>query len=171
MKTIETNEAKSFPLKFSKLILWLSVGIFALCGAGIVVTVFRIVRNGGLHGFTDYLKFPFLILVCVFCIVLMICLLVKSQYVVNETHLTTQFGFIKSKFPLKDFTAMELDRDEHKLIVYSGENYMVIKVCAEWQDDFASELLKKNPDVQFSYTLTSASGDEPKNDEPKDDNK
>ena len=79
--------------------------------------------------------------VACFILALMISLLVKSQYVVDETQLTTQFGFIKSKFPLKDFTSMELDRDEHKLIVYSGESYMVIKVCAEWQDDFASVFL------------------------------
>ena len=169
MKTIETNEAKSFPLKFSKLILWLSVGIFALCGAGIVVTVFRIVRNGGLHGFTDFLKFPFLILVCVFCIALMVSLLVKSQYTVDETNLTTQFGFIKSKYALKDFTSIELDREEHKLVVYSGESFMVMKVCAEWQDEFASELMKKNPDIEFSYTLTTVNGEEPKDNEPKDD--
>jgi hypothetical protein len=102
---------------------------------------------------------------------LVIGLLVKSQYTVDNTHFTTQFGFIKSKYALKDFTSMELDRDEHKLTVYSGESYMVIKTSPDWQEDLASEILKNNPDVEYTYTLTSASDEDKKNGTPTDNDK
>ena len=171
MKTSENNEVKNFPLKFSKLIIALCIGIFVLCSAGIGVTIFRIVKNGGLHGFTDFLKYPFLILVCIFCVVLIAALLVKSQYTVDKTHFSTQFGFIKSKFPLKDFTSMELDRDEHKLTMYSGESYMVIKVSPDWQEDLASEILRNNPDVEYTYTLTSVGDGDKTNEKPNDNDK
>ena len=64
MKENSAMETKSFPIKFSKKILFSCIGVFLLCGAGIAVTVLRIIKNKGLHDFTDILKFPFLIAVC-----------------------------------------------------------------------------------------------------------
>ncbi len=171
MKNNLSSEAKCFPIKFNKKILLLCIGVFLLCTAGIVVTVFRIVKNGGLHGFTDFLKFPFLIAVCVFCIVLIACLLAKSQYIVDNGYIVTQFGFVKSKYALKEITSISLDRTEHKLTVNAGESFMVLSVSPDWQEDFATAIIKANPDIEFSYTLTEVPKDGENKDEPKDNEK
>ena len=153
MKNQTNNETKRFRVKFSVKILILCALIVALSVGGIAVTVFRILNNHGIHGFLDVLKFPLLIAICLFCIALVISLLIKSEYTVEKDKFTTRFGFIKSKFPLDKITAIELDRDEHKLTVRYAEEFSVLGVGAEWQENFASAIIKANPEIEYSYTL------------------
>ncbi len=168
MKNQSTQNNRRFRFKFSAKIIVLCVLVLLLSLAGIALTIYRIYNNGGIHGFLDVLKFPLLIAVCIFCIVVVVSLLIRSEYLVNQEFFTTKFGFIKTKFPLKSITQIELERDEHKLIVRCGEEFSVISVMAEWQEDFASALIKANPDIDYSYTLPQASGENEKKDqEPK----
>lgn len=167
MKKQPSSEAKYFPFKFKRCILLLCIAVIALSLGGIALTAWRIVQNGGIHGFNDVLKFPFLIAVCMLCIVLVVSLLIKSQYIVDNENFTTQFGFIKSKYPIKDFTSIELDRSENKLTMYAGEAFMVVSVSPVWQDEFASYLLKINPNIEFSYTLTEVKAKDKPNDKKK----
>ncbi len=153
MKTNQNNEIKRFRVKFNLKILLLCALIVLLCLGGIAVTVYRIYANRGIHGFTDFLKFPLLIAICLFCIVLVASLLIKSEYTVEKDKFTTRFGFIKTKFPLDGITAIELDRDEHKLVVRYKEEFSVLGVGSEWQEDFASAIIKANPEIEYSYTL------------------
>ncbi len=169
MKRKTSLQIKRFRFKFSPKIVVLCILTLLLCLAGIATTVYRIVKNDGIHGFTDFLKFPLLIAVCVFCIVLVVSLLIKSEYTVEKEAFTTKFGFIKTKFPLKTITEIELDRDEHKLTVRCGEEFSVLSVSPEWQEDFASELIKANPDIEYSYTLPQAKPEDKKDDEEKKD--
>ena len=81
------------------MLIVLSIAVFVLCLSGMAVSIYRIVKFG-VNGFTEGLKSPLLIAICIFCIVLMISVLAKSQYIVDEQYYTTQFGFIKSKFPI-----------------------------------------------------------------------
>jgi len=144
-----------FKIKFTKLIIALSIAVFALCIVGVGLSVWRIYRFG-IHGFTDVIKYPFLIAVCVFCIVLMICVLAKSQYVVSGNELITQYGFIKSKFPVKDISSLTLDIQTQKLTVSFGEQFMVMSVNPDWQEKLVRALLAINPDIEYSFTLSDA---------------
>lgn len=155
MKKIENKkETASFRYHFSKPILACAIAVFALCIAGIVLTVYRMVKNG-VHGFNDVLKFPFLLLICVFCIVLVISILIKSQYVLDDTHFIVQFGFIKNKYPIKDITSVILNSDTKKTTVYLGEeNFLVLSIPESLNDDFSKAIRKFNPDVEYSFTLS-----------------
>ena len=88
----------------------------------------------------------------------MISLLIKSQYIVDETHFTTQFGFIKSKTEIKTITSMVFDTDTHKLTVYMGEEYYVLAISREWNEDLAQALLAVNPQIDYSFTLAETDG-------------
>lgn len=143
----------TFKIKFPKHILWLCVAVFALCGVGIALSVWRIVKYG-IHGFNDVIKYPFLIAVCLFCIVLMISLLVKSQYIVNGKDMITQYGFIKSRFAVKDITAIVYDTDSKKLTLKSGEEYAVVSVDPDWNEQLVRELRDINPNIDYSFTLS-----------------
>jgi len=108
------------------------------------------------------LQSPLLIAISLFCIVIIIALLVKSQYIVDDTHYTTQFGFVISRFPIKDITALVLDMDTKKLTVYMGEQFSVLSLSPEWNDEFIAALRAVNPDIEFSFTLADKEKDEPK---------
>ncbi len=150
---MEQKKKRYFKYKFTKTMLALAVGAIVLCLAGLCISVYRLATYG-VHGFSEALQSPLLILICLFCIALIVSILLKSQYVVDETYYTTQFGFIKSRFLIKDVTSMVLDSDTKKLTVYVGEEYSVLSLSPEWTDDFIKAIQDVKPDIEFSFTLT-----------------
>ena len=154
MKNANQQPAETFRYKLTPILLLLCALVLLLCVAGIVVTVYRMIINGGILSPTDLLKYPFLIAVCLFCIAIIIALLIKSQYLVTKDELITQFGFIKTKYPVKDITELEHDRDTHKLTVKFGEQFCVMSCASDWADDFVRAILQANPNIEYSYTLT-----------------
>ena len=151
-KNTQPKKAKYFKYHFTKTLIALIFLVLALCTAGIAVSIYRISKFG-IAEWTDALKSPLLIAACLFCIATVLGILIKSQYVIDETHYTTQFGFIKSKFPIKDITRLELNTDTHKLIVFIGEEFSVLSLSPVWNDEFIAALREVNPDMEFTFTL------------------
>lgn len=149
-------QRKNFPYKFSPVLLLLCGLVLLLCMAGIAVSVYRMIANGGIFTFYDFLKYPFLILICVFCIVLIVALLIKSQYSLIGTELITQFGLIKTKYDVLKITELTHDRERSKLQINFGEEFFILLLNSAWEDDFVHELIKLNPNANYSYSLTSA---------------
>lgn len=127
-----------------------------LCVAGLIISVYRL-SNQGIDQFLDALQSPLLIAICVFAIVFIICVLAKSQYVVTDKHYISQFGFIKSRFLIKQVTKIELDSDTKKLTVFVGEEYMVLSIVPEQNDDFVQAMREANKNIEFTFTLATAS--------------
>ncbi len=123
-----------------------------MCAVGIGLSVYRIITFG-IHGFTDTLQSPFLIAICLFCIALVMAILIKSQYVVNDTHYIVQYGFIKSKFAIKDITSLELNTTTKKLTIFVGEQYSVLTLNEKWQDEFIAAVRAVKPEIDFTFTL------------------
>ncbi len=144
---------KIFKFRFTPLMIALACAVLVLCTLGIALSVWRLVKNG-IQEFGDVLKSPFLILICLFGIAIVIGVLVRSRYLVTKEHFITQFGFIKSKFPIQDFTAVILNTDLQKLTVYMGEAYFVTSINPEWNNDLVQALRDVKPDIEFSFTLT-----------------
>ncbi len=145
--------AKKFKIKFSPLIIGLCIAIYALCIVGAVLSVWRIIRFG-VHNFSDALQSPFLIAVCVFCIVLVTSILLSSEYVVDDTYFISKYGFIKSKFLIKDITAIVFDTDAQKPTVYFGEQFIVVTTLQSCNEALIRALLTVNPDIDYSFTLS-----------------
>ncbi len=153
-KQTPSNPTQVFKFPFTKMMIVLAIAVLLLSVVGIGFSVYRICEFG-IDGFTEALKSPLLILVSAFCIVLVVALLVKSQYFVSDTHYGTQFGLIKASFPLKEVTAIELNTDTSKLTVYVGENFSVLTLSPVWRDDFIAAMRKSNPNIDFTFTLDS----------------
>ncbi len=163
MKKKEKQQFKKFPYKLSPIMWILAFGVIALCLAGIVISVYRIVKFG-LAQTTDYLQSPLIIAVSLFGIAVVVGILCKSEYAVGKDTFYTRFGFIKSSFPIKEVTSMILDTDEKKLTVYFGEQFMVLSMNPSWNDDFIQAMREANPEIEFSFTLAE---NKPKNDAEK----
>ena len=147
------QEAKNFKFRFTPLMIILAIAVFILCAAGIVLSGWRI-HNQGIHGFNDALKSPLLIAICVFGIVVVAALLIRSQYVITEKELIVQFGIIKNKFNVAEFTSILLDTDTQKLTIYMGEAFFVVTTNPMWNNDFVQALREVKPEIEFSFTLT-----------------
>ena len=105
----ETNH-KTFPLKKSRSIILLSAGALALSVIGIALSSYRLYQSG-VHSFYDFLKYPFLIAVCLFAVAVTLGLFIHCEYRVSKTELITCYGFIKSRLPLSQITAVTSDTD------------------------------------------------------------
>ena len=151
MKRLENP--KTFRITFHTTIYLLCVAAYLLCAAGIALSIVRIVKYG-VEGFSDILRYPFLIGVCTLCIVLITGVLVKSQYAVENDVLITQFGLIKSKYPIKDITSLLYDPQLKKMTVYFGEAFMTLTVSPEWQERFTRAILDVKSDIDYSFTLS-----------------
>ena len=152
-KNFNKQETKRFPFRFSKTLIILSILALALCALGIAVSVFRIVKYG-VDGIYDVIRYPFLIVICVFAILLVVSLLVKSEYVISEKFLHSNFGFIRSKVALKDITAVSVDLQEENISVYTGEPFFVMLLKKEQAQAFSSAIIQANPDIDLSFSLT-----------------
>ena len=159
MKNVNQTKNSCFKYKFTTTMLILLIVALALCAAGLAVSIFRI-YNEGVHRFLDALQSPLLIAICVFAIAFIISVLVKSQYVVTDKHYISQFGFVKSRFLIKQVTKIELDSDTKKLTVFVGEQYMVLSIAPEQNDAFVQAMRKVNKNIDFSFTLATKSQDE-----------
>ena len=151
-KKQEQQNTRRFRIRFSPVIILLCVAVLLLCFLGIGVSVWRIIHFG-IKGFNDVLKYPFLIAVCLFCIVIVVSLLIRSEYVATEKQFVIRFGIIKSKYEISDITSLLYDRDLKKLSVYFGEAYITVSVAAEWNEDLVRALLAVNPNIDYGFTL------------------
>ena len=151
-KNNQPFQTKYFKYKLTPLMTVLAIAVIVLCGAGIGVSIYRIIVEGGIHGVSDALRSPLLILVCLFCIAIVLGIFIKSQYVVTDKYYITQFGFIKSKFLIKDITSVVLNMDNNKLTVYVGNEYSVLSMNPEWNEAFVQALREVNPRIDYSFT-------------------
>lgn len=145
-----TNNVKTFPILFPVSIILVAVAVLLLCVASIVVSILQIISIG-INGFIDVLKYPFMLAISVFCIVLVISILIKSQYVVDDTHFVSQFGLVKSKTEIKTITSIVLNTDTQKLTVYFGEEFTVLSFTKDYNEDFVRALLDVNPKISYSF--------------------
>lgn len=133
---------------------WLFIAVIALCLISAGVSVWRIIQYG-VNGFTDVIKYPFLIAICLFGVVLVICIMAKSQYLVDDTYLVLQYGFIKSRFKASEITSIVQDTDKKKLQIYFGqEQFIVVNVHVGELEELVRALLKINPSIDYSFTFT-----------------
>ena len=157
----KNSQQKTFKYKFTPLLITLGIVVLLLCVGGIIASIYRIVVEG-IHDFNDALQAPLLILICIFGIALMISIFAKSQYVIGGSHYVSQFGFIKSKFLIKDITSAVWNTDEKRLTLYAGEQYFILSLYPEDGEKFAKTLQEVNPNIDFSFTLADTFRD-PKN--------
>ena len=152
-KKTAPQAAKYFKYKLTKGMIAVAVAILAVAAGGIALSTYRLIKSS-LSEVTDFITHPLLILASLFCIVLTVSILCKSQYIVTDKEYIMQFGFIKSAYPIKDITKAVYDTDKKKLTVFVGEEFSVLPLCADWQDEFVQALREVKPSIDYSFTAS-----------------
>lgn len=160
MKKKEETVCK-VPFKKGTLLIVLCVLALLFAVVGGVLSVVNIVKNG-VHGVYDFCRFPLLALISVLVCVLVVALLIKSEYTITKTHLFSRYGIISEKAEISAFTEIVADLNKERITVKCGEQYFVLLVKKTDFEAFTRAILDVNPKIDFSYTL----GDE--ENKPKD---
>ena len=147
---------ETFRFRFSGLMLALFCLLLALCTVGFALTTWQFIGflQGDITSVYSWIKFILLFLVSLLLSVLIIAMLVKSQYVITEKNLIMQFGLIRSRYEIKKIRSVKLFRGSDKLTVYFDDyktNFMVIVVKNTWYDEFVRALIARNEKIEFDY--------------------
>lgn len=123
-----------------------------LCAGGFALNLLRLLKYGA-EDLYAWISYGILFFVSVFLTVIIISMLIRSQYVVTDKQLIMQFGIIRSKYELNKIASVHLFQGAKKLAVYFDDNrYMAIVVKDAWYDDFVKTLTEKNPSIGFSFS-------------------
>lgn len=148
---------KRYPFKFSAtLIVLFSLGLL-LCIAGFGLTLWRFLGflESNIDSVYGWMQHILLFLVSVLLAVLIIAMLIRSQYLVTEKEIILQFGLIRTKYKIAQIFSVHLFKGLNKLVVYFDEfhtKYAVIVVKSVWYDDFVQALLERKPSIEFSFS-------------------
>ncbi|MCD7729103.1 MAG: PH domain-containing protein [Clostridia bacterium] len=158
---------KVFKYKFTKLIIALIYVCLALCAVGFAVNLYQVLTVGlsqsAIVAFT-IIRYVLMFFVTVALAVILISLLLHSNYTVKGKEFCTNFGFIKSKYNIDDITEITLDRKTDKLCVtFKNETFMMIVVKPEWYEDFIQALMEANPDIEYYINSVTGEDDDKKN--------
>ncbi|MGN0822465.1 MAG: PH domain-containing protein [Candidatus Gallimonas sp.] len=143
---------KKYKFRFSgTMIVVFSLGLL-LCAAGFVLNIVRFC-NQGADGVYEWMQYAILLFVSVFLSVLIVAMLVNSQYAITDKHLILRFGIIRTRYDLSEIASVHLFKGANKLAVYfRDEKYTAIVVKPEWYDDFVKTLLERNEKIGFSFS-------------------
>ncbi|MDE6274313.1 MAG: hypothetical protein K2L87_04625 [Clostridiales bacterium] len=152
---VMSNSAiKKYKFQFSALIYAMfGIGL-ALAGAGIGLTIWRIITQGA-DGVYQWLQHILILFMSGLFTVIIISMLIKSQYVLYEDKLVLQFGLIRTKYELKKIYSIHLFKGAGKLAVYFDDfktKYVMVVVKESWYDDFVKTLLDLNPNLGFYFS-------------------
>lgn len=147
---------KRYPFRFSPLILALLVAGLLLCLAGFGFTTWQFsdFLQGEISSVYEWLKYILLYFVSVLLAVLILAMLVKSQYVIGGRKLILQFGLIRSTYDIGKIVSVQHFRGSGKLTVYFDDfktKFMVIVVKESWYDDFVQTLLERNERITYDF--------------------
>lgn len=147
-----TESMKKYKFRFSTLILCVFALGLALCAAGLGLNIFRFVSQGAETPY-EWMQYLILLFVSILLAVIIIAMLIKSQYVITETQLIVQFGIIRSKYEIAKITSVHLFKGAGKLAVYFKDNkYTAIVIKEQEYDDFVQTLTSKNEKIGFSFS-------------------
>ncbi len=157
MKTNNEFPVKRYPFQFSGLMIFLFLLALLLSFVGFGLTLWRFLDfikddASSVYGWIQYL---ILFFVSILLAVIVIAILIRSEYVINDKELILSFGIIRTKYLIKDICSIHLFKGANKLTVYFDDfktKYTVIVVKESWYDDFIKTLSERKPSIGFSFS-------------------
>lgn len=158
---------KKFRYRFSRLTYWLIIAGIALSVVGFGLNLFVCIKNG-ISSAADpvypIIQYTLMFAVTVALFAILLSILISSYYLVDKEQIVTSFGFIKSKYKIKDIETIELDRNTNKLSVYfSDDTFVVIVVKEEWYSQFVQAILDISPKIEYSIKSKENTPDDKEN--------
>ena len=156
MKDRSLKSGRKFPFKFTAMMKIVLILLLILCVGGLALTVWQFV--GFLKGDSsivwEWLKYILMFFVCGLLFVLVIAMFVRSRYIITDTELVLQFGFIKTRYALKKIRSIRHFLGSGRLAIYFDDmknQYAIIVVKESWFKDFVEALKENNDAIEFDF--------------------
>lgn len=140
---------KKFRFVFTRLILLTIISCISLAAVALTVNIIKLIRDD----FTlIYYKISciFMIVMCAAVFIIVIALIISSNYVFEEKLLKIKFGFLSNKIGYDKITTVYKLSKAQKLIIYFDKGrHMFICIKKESYDAFTETLLKHNKNILY----------------------
>lgn len=143
--------------------LLIALGMVA-CAAGFAVNLWLCITKGipaTTNAIFTIIRYTIMFIVTVAMFAILLSLLISSYYAVDKEHIKTRFGFITSKYSIKDIDVITLERNTNRLTVtFKNDSFLVIVVKEQCYDDFVQAILDAKPAIEYSViSKTGEKGD------------
>lgn len=146
-----------FRFRFSPLMIVLCTLGLALCSASFGLTTWRFVLflqqdPSSIYG---WMRYVLLYAASIALTVLIVAMLIRSEYKVTPTHLSLRFGLIVQKFEIGSILSVHLFRGAGKLAVYFDDlktDFLNIVIRPESYDTFIRTLQAQNDRIAFTFS-------------------
>ncbi len=151
-KFLYTKSMKKYKFQFSKTMYAVFILGALLCLAGVGASIYRI-ASGSVATDYDWIGVCVMIFACLFLVALIISMLIRSVYVVDEKYFTLWLGFIRTRYELKQINSVHLFEGAGRLVVYYKDNgYAAVVIKRDEFDDFIQTVTKFCDKIGFSYS-------------------
>ncbi len=161
---MEKRENAKFAFTFSPSMIAAFTVLLALCAAGVALTTWQLVGflQGDISSVWKWMQFLLMYLVCALLTVLVVAMLIKSQYIITDKELICCFGLIRSKYELSKIYSVRHFKGSGKLAVYFDDyknKYTIIVVKESWYDAFVKELQARNDKIEYDFMTAEEESD------------
>lgn len=155
-ETTPKRSTDKFPFKFSPMMLFVFILLLLLCAGGFGLTLWQFLDflKGDIGSVWEWLKYILMFFVCGLLFILVIAMLIRSQYVITDRELILQFGIIKTRYELKKIRSVRHFMGSGRLAVYFDDmknQYSIIVVKEIWFKPFVEALKARNEDLEFDF--------------------
>lgn len=157
-RDMKDSNAVRFAYKLSPPIIVLCVLGFCLCAASFAFSSWQFaefLQNGTLSSPYEWIKYVLWYGASAALAVLTVGILVRSRYLITESELIVQFGFVRQRYPLKGIYSVHLFRGAKKLAVYFDDyhtDHIAVSVHEDRLDEFVRVLTDRRPAIGFTFS-------------------
>ena len=146
----------TFRFRFSKMMFLVLSLLLLLCAGGFGLTLWQFLDflKSDISSVWEWLKYSLMFLVCGLLFVLVVAMLIKSQYKITDREVILQFGFIKTRYEIKKIRSVRHFLGSGRLAVYFDDmknQYAIIVVKEKWFSEFVAALKERNEAIEFDF--------------------
>lgn len=123
--------------------------ILILSGIGIYFNVYSAFNCGGMVA--KIISYCILALICLFLIVAVLSVMIKSQYVIKDGKLCLYFGIISVKTDIADMVSITLIKKSNRLVAeFTRSRFSSIVIASQCFDEFINTVKEINSKIVYS---------------------
>lgn len=146
---VDTN-IKKFKFKYSKTVWVLLVVAMILTAIGAVWNIYNAVTLKSVGSFKK-ISYIIVAVICFAIFVTCLSMAVYGRYVVKDKYVYCRFGYVFTKYEIKDIVEIKLFSKTQKLVVYFKDlTFTVIVIDKSKYDEFISAVKEHGGRIEYS---------------------
>ena len=144
---------RRFRFKYSPIVWMLLLLVIAFSVGGLVMNIFNVIEYAS-FGSDKVITYSIVLSFNALLTIFALSVLFYGFYVIKDDRIYACFGFVRSKYLIKDIVEFAHFKKSDKLVAYFKDGkYTVIVIDKNHYDEFIAEVRKINPEILFENRI------------------